>query len=373
MKKSLLVVLVALLAAPVYAQDLTGEEKTAYNLVCGRDKASKDDVARNRSQLKGSVFFPAAAEVAVETITAYCDGGIRSLEGLEVGILKVIKTAAGESLDDGIAWSIKLEDGEIDIRQLSVEIEKFALPGVSMPNLAHNVGTPLKPSTLTMEGYTVKPKKQAACNTAVNQLQTGLDCDAYLRELAFVFNEVQVLYSSKTSVGAAVKLDRLDKQWTAFSDATIDQTPLELAWNGWRFREKHKNDRFFVEPPKRQTILFHPYLALDYTDGAFSGEKLQAAVVMDIYGRKKVKPNDKAYIPSGWAVHTAYSDREGIQDWGLGLSLHFNQKNSLGITFYDDEIGINFSYDLWETAKSTNTKVKEFRTKLDDVLGNSSL
>jgi hypothetical protein len=373
MKKQLLVVLVALLAAPVYAQDLTGEEKAAYNSVCGRDKTSKDEFARNWARLKGSVFFPAAAEVAVETITAYCDGGIRTLEGLEGGILKVIKTAAGESLDDGIDWSTDPEFDEIDIRQLSVELSKLALPGVSMPNLAHNVGTPLEPSKLTMEGYTVKPMDQAACNDAVSQLQTGMNCNAYLEELVFVFNEAQVLYSSKTSVGAAVKLDRLDKQWTAFSDATIDQTPLELAWNGWRFRAKHENDRIFVRPPKRQTILLHPYLALDYTDGALGGDKLQAAVVMDIFGQKKVEPNDKAYIPSGWALHTAYSDREGIQDWGLGLSLHFNQKNSLGITFYDDEIGINFSYDLWETAKSTNTKVKEFRNKLDDVLADPAL
>jgi len=332
--------------------------------------------------LPSAEFFPAAAALARAKVTALCSGQVRftNKEALFVDIVEVTQSLGNEAAGTGIPWS---EDDELDEMSLAAFAAKLvedirtyeaALDGtgpddgaIGLPSVAAQPATSLGPANLTHGDFTVIPESQEACDNALQ----GRSCNDYLAEFASVYRAIARFYSSADAAPTWKALQKLDSDWTDFMNATADQTPLELLWNGYLFRKKYGDVRSLVAPPKTQQILLKPYVAGDYLGEAPDGSQLNETVVLDVWGIKRWDASDVPwYQPIGFSIHTAYSDRPAVEDWGYGLSVHFTEANTLGVTSFDGEIGVFLSFDLWKNATKAyaegQQRVMEFRMRRDE-------
>ena len=379
--------------APPLTDGVTAQDVDEYAALCLRDleladrdeaeqqafearKTSRRDVLKRLSEV---VANTAARDTAVRVLNDYCIDGNRSSSELFKQIFEVAENLRTTADSIPIDWQVS--GGEKPLSMLLREVAdqadsartglsnqlividfQVSEPGADLNdslNAGDTISTPLDPDQ---------------CDRALSESNIDVDCTGYMREVAVIYNAVQGLFATATAVPVNDELVALDGEWTEFMGATKDQTPLELAWNGYLFRKSNKGYRSFVDPPEWQQILLKPYIAVDWDGEAPDGSEVKEAVVLDVWGIKRWRNNSRWYMPIGASVHLAGSDRAEADDLGIGLSVHFNEYNTIGFTSYGGEIAVFFSFDLWRTATDEVTNVRdrvddfrEDRSELDEI------
>ncbi len=339
------------------------------------DEQRKQEAEIRKEEFKTvseSVFFKESAELAAKTIVMYCSGRSRATLDLYDSIIAVAEKLEKEASNDGIDWQSVEEEGTVGIKGLIDYVKGESKKGVQIANIKHTIRSIDRPVRLTSGDLISTPESQDQCDAAVSRLAAGTDCNEYLKEFSDIYKAVHTLYASADAAIAAAQLMELDNHWSQFMNETVDQTPLELWWNGRLFRQKHKGYRGFVSPPKWQHVLLKPYVAVDWVGDAPDGSQVQEAVVLDIWGLKRWDARQtKWYKPIGGSIHIAASDRANQEDWGVGLSVHFTEMHTIGITSYDGEVGVFLSFDLWKNAtdkyQTADKRIEEFRTLKEEI------
>jgi hypothetical protein len=173
------------------------------------------------------------------------------------------------------------------------------------------------------------------------------------KDLIRVFNLVRRLgdYADANKLNAHLKDAKdLDTKWKAYFNDTRPQNWWEIIINGQLMKKKHcKKDPDtdiqlgFCTVPESAWIVLHPSAAVQWVDGADDADDLEAAFVVELFGRNSWRWKGNAVSRQyGWSVITAYSNRgNDLKKWSYGLMFSRGKDMKIGVTTTsDDEIGI---------------------------------
>ena len=154
------------------------------------------------------------------------------------------------------------------------------------------------------------------------------------------------------------QLQRYIDVWDDYYEQRKPQMPWEMAINQVANRDI-RTAKYFATPPRGDWVVMHPSLVYSSVSAADDGDEKDFALAIELIGYNWWK-NDKL---SGFSLVGVTSDRDGIEDEGYGLMLHFGSRYSLGWTRHDDDDGWFVSIDLLGAAIN---KKKELRQWEDD-------
>jgi hypothetical protein len=146
-------------------------------------------------------------------------------------------------------------------------------------------------------------------------------------------------------------------KWDAYFDDARVQFPWELYVNGWFYGRENRRKGGFAEPPNDQFIFLHPGIGVEYVGGAPSGNRFEAALVLELIGYNRWSWTKAGKIDNAWgaSIIQTYSDRAGMSSMRPGVMLHYQSKYSVAFTRKNGETGVVLSVDLAKLV----TKVEE--------------
>ena len=148
-------------------------------------------------------------------------------------------------------------------------------------------------------------------------------------------------------------LQRYQNTWDDYYEQRKPQMPWEMAVNQIAHRDI-RTAGYFAMPPDGDWIVMHPALVYSSISAADAGDEKAIALAIELVGYNWW---DKRVL-SGLSVVAVTSDREGIEDLGYGLMLHFGSRYSFGWSRHDDDDGWLVSMDLLGVAVDKQKEVK---------------
>ncbi|MEO1245636.1 MAG: hypothetical protein AAFX56_08110 [Pseudomonadota bacterium] len=182
-------------------------------------------------------------------------------------------------------------------------------------------------------------------------------CGAVTDEFIRYYTLAQNAYASLAVAVVIQEISALRQQWEPFLDTMRGQTALELAVNGWVYKNRETAD--FSAPPSKQWILLHPVLLVENVNAAIDGQNTQEAIGVELLGLNWWQ-QDSWYVPSGGSVLAVYSDRQDVNDWGYGVALHFKSVYTIGYTHRSGDDGVFVSLDLLKLFQNKNAAFKAY-------------
>lgn len=128
--------------------------------------------------------------------------------------------------------------------------------------------------------------------------------------------------------------------------------------------QEELRDDDFANPPKLQYFFLRPWAVMEYVDKADDGSQFKAALSFEWIGINKWDGCFKN-IACGASVVSTYSDRAGVDDFGLGLMFHIDNKYSFGGTVRDGEYGFFVTVDLLKAFYDKSAEAKGWQDKVD--------
>lgn len=192
--------------------------------------------------------------------------------------------------------------------------------------------------TLMVEDRSFAPADEVKCETVANAA-----CGAVLDEFVGFFGEANRVYTLPEIEQTQDRHKGLREEWDPFLTQMRSQTPIELAVNGWWFRRNETDE--FAPPPEMQWIVLHPIVLLEYGSGAEDGDEMNEAIGLELFGANWWKKREW-YMPSGGSLLALYSDRSEVQDWGIGVAVHFNNVYTVGVADHGGDTSVFLSVDL---------------------------
>ena len=129
------------------------------------------------------------------------------------------------------------------------------------------------------------------------------------------------------------------RQWGHYFDTARSQYAWELALNALLMRDDRPKDaagvpQGFRSVPRSQWMLLHPSVSFEFDKGAPPGQKLEAAVVIDVlgYNRWAWRADGSMGRALGVSLITAIGDRASGHYVGWGGMVHLNHTYSVGFT-----------------------------------------
>ena len=162
-------------------------------------------------------------------------------------------------------------------------------------------------------------------------------------------------------VGKMLKI--YDERWTAFHTKSLAVLPWELVVNNLVYRSAAHG---FSGPPDYQWLLLHPSAAVVYDTRQH--DKLQAAVLLDIFGRYQWSwgGSNQSDITKAWGIAAAMSWHGDSP--GYGISLHLPKNWSAAVTrssgnHWQFIVSAEFAQYLTEKQKN----IENIRQELDKI------
>lgn len=170
-----------------------------------------------------------------------------------------------------------------------------------------------------------------------------------------VLKEADALRVEKIAVNA-------DIQWKNYLEKSLVQMPWELWLNSKKLdmlRTNPDNPEILL-PPEYQYILFRPGVVYDYVSNANDGSQSKATLMLEVVGIDFWQQKQQ-YLPSGGSVVALYTDRDGVDDVGIGAALRFQSMFVVGVSYYGDgDTGAFLSLDLLELFRDKEQTYKEY-------------
>lgn len=207
------------------------------------------------------------------------------------------------------------------------------------------------------------------------RIDTQSQCLGEIERFHYVFYAMSVLANRALSPALDRELNRLnglDSRWKSYFDETNPQNFLELFVNRWAVRKFAKgecqvgddkcslyNNLTFYSPPSYRIRTLNTSVALEFIDEADDGNQFEETLILDIIGLDWWSWSENMRGRSlGASFIAAFSDRSGVNDFGVGFSFTFNDKFSVGVTTHDGSEGIFLSVDLQKHFVSWNERKK---------------
>ncbi|MET0053101.1 MAG: hypothetical protein ABW095_18745 [Candidatus Thiodiazotropha sp.] len=241
------------------------------------------------------------------------------------------------------------QQGKLPSMQIRSMLDNPAISTVS-------VGVDLEGNlTIGVDPYV--PADPERCDSVAAERVRHASCSEVIDEFVDLYTLAQNDYQALLDKPTLDNIVNLRKRWEPFLDQMRGQTLLELFVNGKLYRS---NSERFEEPPSSQIILLHPVLLYENVNAAVDGENSQEALGIELLGMNWWR-QDKWYIPSGGSLLTVYSDRKDVQDWGLGVALHFRSVYTVGYTNHGGDDGIFVSLDFLKLFQDKKKAFDEYK------------
>ena len=124
-------------------------------------------------------------------------------------------------------------------------------------------------------------------------------------------------------------LGKLQKDWQLFIDDARYQTPLDV-WFTTQLNDDHFNGPSLVGPPTLQYFLLRPSLVYEHIDELENGERDHVSLAIEWFGINHWKSG------IGASFTTIYNDRENTSSIGKGITVHVQNKYSVGFVHRSD-------------------------------------
>jgi hypothetical protein len=174
-----------------------------------------------------------------------------------------------------------------------------------------------------------------------------------LGAMNYLTAEFRKVWNENVLVNFDKPLQRYENTWDDYYEQRKPQMPWEMAVNQIAHRDI-RTAGYFAMPPDGDWIVMHPALVYSSISAADAGDEKAIALAIELVGYNWW---DKRVL-SGLSVVAVTSDREGIEDLGYGLMLHFGSRYSFGWSRYDDDDGWFVSMDLLGVAVDKQKEVK---------------
>ena len=186
-------------------------------------------------------------------------------------------------------------------------------------------------------------------------------CDAWIKTVKLMAAVDSLVVKYQQVINDEV-LNNFDKEltryinlWDDYYEQRKPQMPWEMAINQVANRDL-RTAKYFATPPAGDWVVMHPSLVYSSISAADDGDEKDFALAIELIGYNWWK-NDKL---SGFSLVGVTSDREGIEDEGYGLMLHFGSRYSLGWSRHDDEDGWFVSIDLLGAAVNKKKELQQW-------------
>jgi len=187
-----------------------------------------------------------------------------------------------------------------------------------------------------------------------------VNCYEVLDQLRVALNTTNNAVNATEITRVSESIGLYSELWGNYFEKARSQTFLELSVNTYLYRDQLKKDEF-VPPPDYQVIFLHPSIALEYISDADDGEEQSEALVIEWLG---INWWDMK-VPFGVSFITSYSDRDSVDDVGMGLMFHVNNNYSIGITDHDGDHGVLVTLDLLKLFEDKKSNLEKFKAKAE--------
>ena len=174
--------------------------------------------------------------------------------------------------------------------------------------------------------------------------KSGVSCSTLILDLDHALQPYKRSYQVFVTDKNAVLLTGLQSDWNDFFDTGRSMTTLDLFFTSIMER-KHMRQGFLVGPVKRQWFALHPNVIMQYTDISPKGERFKAGLSIEWFGVNYWQDSILG-IPLGASLTSVYSDRADLKSVGHGLTLHFDNRFTVGWTTHGSEDAFHISADL---------------------------
>jgi hypothetical protein len=196
----------------------------------------------------------------------------------------------------------------------------------------------------------------------------------------YVTSAMQALIGRAGAVVARMAMSDLKRnraEWNYYFEEARVMYPWELTAQFESIMKAHDPNRGFLRAPTEQTFWLHPSVAMESVIGAPDGDRLQPALVLELYGKnwwsfKSYDDTKDRLTLDGWAkgfsVIATYSDVADVHNWGVGLSAHINQAYTVSTTYHGaDDWAVLFNLNVIELYKNSwKPTIDELKQKVND-------
>ncbi len=336
MKNHILIITLVLLFG--WSIQVHGEEKNNF---C-------KDYALDKAFVK---IMPKPASISADIYERFCCGLLTNK--LEIATKIYQFSVASEKVfkvDDSGEFFFPIEAVNKEIKKNLQE--KETVPNIQLMPLAQGIGI-----KFNGKEFSVSEDKKDICKELALK-NNCKDCRGYIETYFKAYNKLQQILQNLDAVRVTKYLDITENDWENYYKKGRSQTVVERLVNGYFWR-KDKKPGMFLSPPDTQYILFHPSIVIENVPDALDGSETEEGIMLEVAGINRWR-RDKWYQLSGGSVVTVYSDRNTVDDWGYGLSLHFGNKFTLGAVDRDGDIGYFISLDVLELFKDKKTYLDSY-------------
>lgn len=162
--------------------------------------------------------------------------------------------------------------------------------------------------------------------------------------------------TSKGTITAIYKqVNEKNAKWNKFLYDSKPMLPLDIILtdgiNGaWPSSDQYKEG--FREPPATQWFLLHPSVGMEYVPNADDGEQFKPMLYVEVIGANRWDEKNRwldywgLRTWSGLSFVASFADRAGVEDFGGGAVVTFENIYSVGVTQYGGDTGYFLSLDL---------------------------
>jgi hypothetical protein len=166
--------------------------------------------------------------------------------------------------------------------------------------------------------------------------------------------------SDESLLAAYREAKRRDARWNSYFSDVKSQFIWENLVNGQLYQRQIRG-KGLSDPPTSQLILFHPNVGMEYVSGADPGDKMKAALVLEVvgYNRWSWGDDNKPQNAFGASAVVTYADRAGVRTAAWGISVIAMNNYALTITRHGGKTGVMLSADLTKAVSKADEDLKQ--------------
>ena len=186
------------------------------------------------------------------------------------------------------------------------------------------------------------------------------NCHDMFREMGRIGAIQNCYIKTWNSDRVAKNIYQTAERWQQFSAESRYQTPIDIWFTSFIYRDQLKNLEKLPEPPDYQLFLARPSIVIDHFDKARKGDKTEYSLSVEWLGFNRWQSS----IPWGASITSVYSDRIDGQSVGHGLTLHLYNNFSIGVVDRGDgDKSVFVSLELMDWFGQAQQKYQAYKKR----------
>jgi len=200
------------------------------------------------------------------------------------------------------------------------------------------------------------------------------DCMTKFRNLSYLLNKLRYPFIKPKFDLVAKNILEKDAQWNRFINEGRPLSTLDICATNWFYDFKESSLNNFTAPPSKQFFFMRPSVVYEYADKSPNKDKFEEAVALEIFGVNWWNKSNACYgYACGLSLVATYSEYENLDNTGVGVMFHIENKYSFGITQRDDSDGqaiksIFINIDLFKLFEKKEAQIDKWNNQLKDTL-----